>query len=105
MRVIDADELYLKLFSIGWLDNYDREEVLSIVEAAPADHDIERVIHCKDCCYWQTDDWATMGGAPKAPDGQKYARCQLHNYYDEATQSHFGWCPKENEYCSLAERK
>lgn len=75
-----------------------------LLSDAPAE-DVEPVIHCKDCCYWETDDWATMGGAPEAPDGQKYARCRLHNYYDEASQSHFGWCPKENEFCSLAERK
>lgn len=46
MRMIDADELYLKICEVGWHDNDDREQVLDLIDEME-----EAVVRCADCKY------------------------------------------------------
>ena len=57
------------------------------------------VIRCKDCKHWSDND-----GIYTAADGVHFARCRIHNY-ETLNGLHEGWCPTENCYCSLGERK
>ena len=57
------------------------------------------VIRCKDCRHWSDND-----GIHTNADGVRFARCRIHNY-ETLNGLHEGWCPTENCYCSLGERK
>ncbi len=70
-----------------------------------AQMDYAPVVRCKDCKYWYTDDWQVVGGVLRTAKGERYTRCQMHNYYDEVSKTHMGWCPTENDYCSCGIRK
>ena len=61
--------------------------------------DVVPVIRCKDCKHWSDND-----GIYTAADGVHFARCRIHNY-ETLNGLHEGWCPTENCYCSLGERK
>ena len=58
----------------------------------------ERVVRCKDCRYWGDKD-----GFLIADDGKTFGRCTIHNYMIDGM--HTGWCPKEDCFCSIGERK
>ena len=77
---------------------FDCEDVVSSIENAPA-ADVEHVIRCKDCKHWSDND-----GIHTDADGVRFARCRIHNY-ETLNGLHEGWCPTENCYCSLGERK
>ena len=77
---------------------FDCEAVVSSIENAPA-ADVEHVIRCKDCKHWSDND-----GIHTDADGVRFARCRIHNY-ETLNGLHEGWCPTENCYCSLGERK
>ena len=60
--------------------------------------DAEPVIRCKDC-----DCWGDSDGIKTHRDGYRYARCRFHN--NLVNGSRIGWCPKEDDFCSMAEKK
>lgn len=68
-----------------------------IVRQLPAD--AVSIIRCKDCKHWSDND-----GIHTDADGVRFARCRIHNY-ETLNGLHEGWCPTENCYCSLGERK
>lgn len=61
--------------------------------------DVASVIRCRDCKHWSDND-----GIHTDADGVRFARCRIHNY-ETLNGLHEGWCPTENCYCSLGERK
>lgn len=61
--------------------------------------DVIPVIRCKDCKHWSDSD-----GIHTTADGVRFARCRIHNW-ENLSGLHEGWCPTENCYCSLGERK
>ena len=61
--------------------------------------DVIPVIRCKDCKHWSDND-----GIHTTADGVRFARCRIHNH-ETLNGLHEGWCPTENCYCSLGERK
>ena len=61
--------------------------------------DVIPVIRCKDCKHWSDNDGIHMDA-----DGARFARCRIHNH-ETLNGLHEGWCPTENCYCSLGERK
>ena len=63
---------------------------------APAVDAVE-VVRCGDCKYWGDEE----GISEK--DGFRFARCNVHNHFRYG--EHFGWCPKEDDFCSYGERR
>ena len=85
---------------------FNEEQFCSMIERFKSEHpDFVEVLRCKDCRYWNTEDWRFLGGVPKTDEGMRYARCQIHNHYDPISKTHTGWCPTENDFCSCGERK
>lgn len=72
-------------------------QAMVLTEFAPA-VDAEPVIRCKDC-----DCWGDSDGIKTHRDGYRYARCRFHN--NLVNGSRIGWCPKEDDFCSMAEKK
>ena len=62
------------------------------------------IVRCKDCEHWNVEDWRVLGGVPTTDKGRRYARCKIHNHLDPISKTHTGWCPTEDDFCSLGER-
>lgn len=61
-------------------------------------------VHAAGGCYcWECKYWGDENGVLRTKGGINFARCKLHNHvtYD----GNVGWCPTENDYCSIGERR
>ena len=88
MKIVNVDKLvYSKLKGVGNVVNQKQIEMLAT-----------DIVCCKECRYWGDEN-----GFLRAKDGITFARCKVHNHatYD----GNIGWCPTENDYCSLGERR
>ena len=82
-RIIKEQERIHGIRGAGWIElAMDKEKSVDIVR-------------CKECKYWGDED----GIAEK--DDFRYARCNVHNHFRHG--EHFGWCPKEYDFCSIGE--
>lgn len=96
-KLISANDVLKYTVLAGEIRNQYMEVVPAyFVREAPAVDAVE-VMRCKDCKYWGDED----GIAEK--DGFRYARCNVHNHFRYG--EHFGWCPKEDDFCSYGERR
>lgn len=68
-----------------------------IVENAPT-VDAVPVVRCRDCKYWGDE-----AGVAVRADGVRFARCKVHNLCVSGEK--IGWCPTEDDFCSLGERR
>lgn len=59
--------------------------------------DAVEVVRCRDCKYWGDEEGIAEGR------DFLYARCNVHNHFRYG--EHFGWCPKEDDFCSCGERR
>lgn len=99
-RLIDADAMRKE-----WLENgenefvYDTNAVLESIDEQPIIDPVHAAggCYCRECRYWGDEN-----GFLRTKDGVTFARCQVHNraIYD----GNVGWCPTENDFCSLGER-
>lgn len=79
MRVIDADALNFVCaapandYGCGFLDGIDWAE--EEIEKAPTIDDVEKVVHCKDCRYWDQSNgvfWCDRFDSAVQIDGMAY---------------------------------
>ena len=84
-------------FSYG--EGFDRglDRAQRAILDAPA-ADVEPVVRCKDCEYWGDET-----GVAVRTDGVRFARCKVHNLC--VSGKNIGWCPTEDDFCSLGERR
>lgn len=97
-KLISADRLIQ--FVENWGKHHGREEAadsfLYAIHNAPAVDAVE-VVRCRDCKYWGDEEGIAEGR------DFLYARCNVHNHFRYG--EHFGWCPKEDDFCSCGERR
>lgn len=72
-------------------------KVADAIDAVPTIYAVP-VVRCKDCKWWVDED-----GTIDLPGGKKSARCNMHNHFVHGR--HYGWCPKEDDFCSIGEKK
>lgn len=107
-RLIDADAY--KHILKGWLsetysDRYDSQDregaaifcCICQLDDAPT-VDAVPVVRCRDCKYWGDEAGVTVRA-----DGVRFARCKVHNLC--VSDRKIGWCPTEDDFCSLGERR
>lgn len=92
MRLIDANALKLADFQ-----DFSNTDVFAVIDAAPT-VDAVPVVRCRDCIYWGDAD-----GVRESTNGVRFARCKVHNHAVDGAS--YGWCPEEDDFCSLGERK
>ena len=80
---------FFKADAINWCRNTLNDA--QTIDAVP-------VVRCKDCKWWLDED-----GTIDLPGGKKSARCNMHNHFVHGR--HYGWCPKEDDFCSIGEKK
>ena len=56
------------------------------------------VVRCLDCRYWGDAD-----EIKESTNGVRFARCKVHGHAVDGAS--YGWCPEEDDFCSLGERK
>lgn len=94
-RLIEADALKVAIRDDANIDGRNYARVKMHINEAEA---VELVM-CKDCI-----NWGAESGIATHEKGFRYARCAVHNHkLDDG--KHIGWCPKEDYFCSLGERK
>ena len=109
-RLIDADkmavddsEAYMSAQSqitdnMKWLINFTAHSIIQRLIADTPTVDAVPVVRCKDCRYWGDEAGVTV-----RTDGVRFARCKVHNLCVRGKK--IGWCPTEDDFCSLGEMR